>query len=1047
MKPTLGVHIALVMFFTVFLLQAQTKIVSGTVFNEDGFPLPGVHIQLTNSEKGTQTNFEGKYTISGENNFSLHFTYLGFKGVTISVRDSVVIDVVMESASQFLDEVVVTALGIEKEMQTIGYAMQTITGHDIVSSNESNFINALSGRISGVQITNSSGALGASSRIILRGPASITGNNEPLFIVDDIPIDNSSQGDASASGGIDLPNGAAAINPSDIESISLLKGSNAAAIYGLRAASGVVVITTKKGAKNTGLGIEVFSSVTFENPLTLPGFQNSYGQGNTPDFFEWIDGSNGSGGIDESWGPPLDVGLSFVQWNSYTANGAPLPWISKPNNVKNFYKTGISLQNGFSLNGGSSSSTYRLSFSRLDQEGMVPSTNFERNIVSGNFSHDLSSTLSTRLTVRYIKSSSANIVSQGYTANNPTQQINGFSARNIDFSLLKDWKSLPLSPLGTNGEGTPLNWNTFYQNNIYWQLETNTNSFQKNRIIGGANIALDLTKNLSLIGRTGIDYWSSTVHTKRAIGSIDDPQGRFRIDSRNRFEINSEVLLTFEKEFDKKINITLNAGANSLLRTTDRVQVEASQLELPNIYNISNIRSGISPTLSNYTSEQRINSIYAFGQIDYKNIAFLDISARNDWASILPTNNNSFFYPSINASFILNNIFNISRKTISLLKLRGGFSEVGSVGDLAPYELQPVYRFNDTPFGTTSLALFPSTLNNPLIQPETTISNEIGMDLKLWNDRVYFNATYYNTTSKNLIVNGQVSSASGIRSTIQNIGKMKNNGIELQLGGILTRTKNFSADLNFNFSKNSNEVISLGDNQETLVLGGQWGLTTEAKVGLPYGAIVGSAFDRSPSGKIIYENGLPTIATQNKILGNVQPDWLGGAVLGLHYKNFHFEGLVDAKIGGEIYSITNTWGRFGGILYETLEGRETGVVGDGVTLTSDGSYVPNDIVVSAKQFNQTSFSDTVAESSVFDATYVKLRQLSFGFNIPSRILLKTPFKSIEFSVIGRNLTILHKNAPHIDPESAFSNTNANQGLESGQIPSSRSIGFNVNAKF
>ena len=1044
-------HKGLLTLFLALFVQisfAQNKTISGTVSDQDGLPLPGVNIVVQGTTNGTQTDFDGNYSIQAEQGDVLLFTYIGQKEQRQTVGSSNTVNVQMTEDAEALEEVVVTALGIKREEKSVGYAVQNVKGDDIAQARESNLVNALSGKVSGVQITNSSGAAGSSARIVLRGATSITGNNQPLFVVDGIPIDNSNQGNADAFGGIDLPNGAADINPDDIASVSVLKGPNAAALYGLRAANGVIVITTKRGTKNSTLGVSISSSVSFENPLLLPSFQNSYGQGNVSNFFEWVDGTSGNGGVDESWGPPTDVGLEFVQWNSYQVGGRPLPWVSQPDNIKDFYNTGITTNNNVSLSGGGEKSSVRLSFANFDQKGMVPFTGFERYTVSGNADHQFSDFLSAGINARYIKSYSDNVVQQGYTNDNPTQQINGFSGRNVDFQALRDWRNLPLSPAGTAAEGTPLNWNTVYQNNPYWQLETNTNAFNKDRIIGGANITLNLTPELSLTGKTGIDSWSAVTNRRRAKGSNSAPEGSFSLETERRFEINTEALLSYTTSLSEDFDFSLNLGANTLQRTYDRIYQEAEQLELPEVYNISNVKSGTTAIGTNYESEQRINSVFGFGQIAFRNYLFLDFTARNDWASILPVENNSFFYPSATLSAAISDIFSMNRDIVSLFKLRGGWSKVGSTGTLDPYQLQPVYQFSDTPFGSTSLAFFPNLLNNPNIGPETTTGYEFGVDLRLFKNRLRFDATYYDSTSEDLIVQVDVSSASGIGQTLQNIGEMRNKGVEIQLGGTLVRTEDLTVDLDLNFAANENEVVSLGDNLETLRLGGQWNVDTEARVGQPYGVIFGPAFERSPSGEVVYRNGLPQIATDSKILGDIAPDWTGGANLSVSYKNWNFSGLVDAKIGGDIYSITNTWGRYGGILEETLIGRETGVVGDGVkTLDGGETYVPNDIVVPAKQFNQTAFSNAIAESSVFDASYVKLRQLSLGYSIPRDLFKNTPLQSFVISVVGRNLAILHKNAPHIDPESAFSDSNGNQGLESGQIPSARSVGVNINVKF
>jgi len=1047
MRTNLNGILTLLLAFVVHLSFAQDKTISGNVTDQDGLPLPGVNILVDGTTKGTQTDFDGNYSISASQGQVLLFTYIGQKPERAVIGVGTSINVVMQLDAEALEEVVVTALGIKRSEKSIGYAVQDVKGESIAETQEPNLINALNGKVSGAQITNSSGAAGASSRIVLRGASSITGNNEPLFVIDGIPIDNSNQGDADAFGGIDLPNGAADINPNDIASVSVLKGPNAAALYGLRAANGVILITTKQGSKSQAIGITINSTVSFENPLQLPSFQNSYGQGNVSNFFEWVDGTQSNGGVDESWGPPLDVGLSFVQWNSYTVDGAPLPWVSQPDNIKDFYDTGITTQNSISLQGGGENSSFRLSFGGFDQKGMVPFTDFRRHTVGGTFTQDLNDFISAGLNARYIKSGSDNIVNQGYDNSNPTQQINGFSGRNVDFAALRPWRDLPLSPVGTNAEGTPLNWNTVFQNNPFWGLETNTNEFKKDRVIGGANINFKFSDKLSLVARTGIDYWTAVTTLQRAKGTNNFPEGMFTVDNQSRYEINTEAIFTYKTPIGANFDFSINVAGNSLVRNFDQVFMAADQLELPDVYNISNVKSGVTPRISNFRSEQRINSLYGFGQLAYKDYLFLDFTARNDWASILPPDNNSFFYPSATLSAVLSDVLNINKETVSLLKVRGGWSEVGSVGALAPYELQPVFQFSTVPFGSTTRAFFPSALNNPTIGPETTSGWEEGVDARFFGNRLRFDATYYDQTSKDLIVDVQVSSTSGIGSTIQNVGEMRNSGYEIQLGGTIVQTKDWTLGLDFNFGQNTNEVVSLGNNLETLILGNQWGVNTEARVGQPYGILFGPAFERSPDGEIVFSNGLPQLDASNQILGNIQPDWVGGGNLSLRWKDLTFDFLVDAKVGGDIYSITNTWGMYGGILEETLVGRETGIVGQGVKDDGAGNFVPNDVVVPAKTYYQTAFGNQVGESSVFDASYVKLRQMSLSYNIPLDLFRNIPIQSMSFSLIGRNLAILYKNAPHIDPESAFSSSNANQGLESGQIPSARSIAFSINAKF
>jgi TonB-linked SusC/RagA family outer membrane protein len=1024
---------------------AQEKTITGTVVDETNMPLPGATVLIKGTTTGASTDFDGKYSISANTGDVLMFSYVGYADQNITVGVSNKVDVSLE-LDESLDVVVVTAMGIKKSEKAIGYAVTNVKGDDLAQAKESNLVNALAGKAAGVQITSSSGAAGASSRIVLRGATSITGNNQPLFVIDGIPLDNSSSGTSNSGGGYDLPNGAADINPEDIETLTVLKGPNAAALYGLRAANGVIVITTKKGTSSEKLGVTINSSVSFENPLTLPNFQNSYGQGVTKAGFNYIDGAVGDGGVDESWGPALDIGLEFVQWNSF--DGQPKPWVSQPDNVKDFYDTGITLNNNISFTGGSEKATYRMSLGHMDQKGMVPNTDFERFNAGGNFGLNLSDKARVGLNVKYIKSLSDNLVTQGYNGENPVQQMI-WGGRNVDWNALRDYENLPLAGESTPAAGTPANWNTQYQNNPFWVLDNNTNDYNKDRVIGGVNLGIDLYSWLTFNIKTGIDSWNSRQTARKAQGTNADPFGSYSETLRSRFEINSEALLSSSHKLTEKLGLTLNVGANQMRRKTGVTQNIAPQLELPGIYNLGNLKAGVDPTIFSQTAEQRINSVLGFGQLSYDNYAFLDFSARNDWASILPTDNNSFFYPSITASLVVSDALNLNKDYISFLKLRGGWSQVGSTGRLGAYDLENVFQFTTTPWNGTNFAFSPQLLNNPDIKPELTTGTEFGLDGRFFKNRLRIDATYYDQTSEDLIVDVQLSTTSGNGAAFQNIGEMNNKGFEIALGGTLFKNDDWKIDLDLNYTKNTNEVVSLGNELETLVLGGQWGVNVEARVGEAYGSFYGPGYARNDAGDIILTNGLPT-AGDRKILGNVTPDWQGGANLAVSYKNFSFSTLVDAKIGGDIFSMTNTWGRYSGNLEGTLEGRETGIVAAGVMNvgTADNPiWEENNVVVPAKQFNQAAYTSSIAEGSIFDASYVKLRQVSIGYKLTNKVLKNTGLDEISLSIVGRNLAIIHKNVPHIDPESAFSSSNGNQGLEFGQLPSARSIGFNVGVKF
>ncbi|MFK5957936.1 MAG: SusC/RagA family TonB-linked outer membrane protein [Lutibacter sp.] len=1041
MKTKFNGFLTLILAFMVQITFAQEKTVTGNVSDASG-PLPGVTVLIKGANVGTQSDFDGNFSMKANVGDVLQFSFMGMQTVEKTVGTSNSINVVMQEDSQALEEVVVTGFGRKVEKRSATFAVQQVGGDEMTQARETNIVNSLSGKIAGVQITNSSGAVGSSSRVILRGAASITGNNQPLYVVNGVPLESGNIGNSDSSGGADIPNGISDINADDIESISVLKGPAAAALYGVRAANGVIQIKTKTGRKGQGLGISFNSTMSVEDPLLLPDYQNSYGQGGNNTSFEWVDGQTGSGSVDESWGPPLDVGLNFVQWNSYTVGGAPLPWVSRPNNIKDFYETGVTLNNSISFTGGAENIGYRLSVGSMDQTGMVPNTDLRRFSVSGSSTYTMSDKFTTSIDINYTRSKSDNFVTQGYNNENPVQQMI-WSGRNVDFNALRDWRNLPLAAAGTAAAGTPLNWNTVFQNNPYWVLDTNTREYSRDRVVGNIALNYEINDHFNLSGKVGTNFWSTRQNFRQAFGSNNAPNGYYSETNRTYMERNSEVIGSYNTKITEDLAFEMSVGGNSMYRKSELAYTAAPQLQLPGLYNVSNLAAGSSWVVSNSFSEQKINSVFGFGKFSYKNYLFLEFSGRNDWSSLLPKSDNNFFYPSVTASAVVTDMVDFNSDVISFLKIRGGWSEVGGIGALSPYQLQPTFALSTETWGGNSVAYLPGTLNNPNIKSESTVGTEFGLDLRLWNSRVRFNATYYDQTSSDLVVPVQVTAASGYTNAVQNVGEMNNKGIELQLGTTVVETGDFKFDLDLNFAKNTNKVVSLGG-LESLVLGGQWSMTLEAREGLPYGSIVGSYFERN-NGDIVFENGLPKIASGTKVLGNITPDWTGGANFTFSYKNLSFNALVDAKIGGDIYTMTTTWGRYAGVLEETLLGRETGIIGDGVML-ENGVYVPNNVVRSAEDYNKRAYSNSIVESSVFDASYVKLRQIMLTYKLPKKLVAKTLFTNINFSVVGRNLAILYKNIPHIDPESSFSDSNENQGQEFGQLPSARSIGFNIQLK-
>ncbi len=1032
------------MVFLTFTAVFAQKTVTGTVTDDAGEPLIGANVTVKGTDKGTVTEYDGTYSISANEGDVILVTYTGYTDLEETVGASNTLDFTL-SEGVLLEKVVVTALNISRSEKSIGYAVETVDGDDITQARESNLVNALSGKVAGAQITNSSGSVGSSSRIILRGVTSIGGSNQALFVVDGVPISNTSYGNSGSSGGFDIPNGVADINPDDIETITVLKGPNAAALYGAQASSGVIVITTKTGSKRKGVGVTFNSSTSFETPLVLPDFQNSYGQGASSDFFEFIDGHTGSATVDESWGPPLDVGLNFVQWNSYENDGAPLPWVSTPNNVRDFFDTGVTANNNVSFTGGNDMANFRLSLGMSNQKGMIPNTDYTKYTIGGNSKLKLTEKLSAGLSVNYIKAKSDNLPTGGYTGENPMQQFI-WSGRNVDFPALRDYENLPMAAASTPVAGTPLNWNTTYQNNPYWVLDNNLNKLDKNRVIGNVNLAYEIIKGLSIRGKTSVDAFDQFITIQKAKQTNEYPEGYYYESSRKVAILNNELLLSYGRDITEDLDFNINFGGNRRFETTKLVWGEAEQLELPGLYNLNNVKSGVTPGIGNRIFKKKVNSLFGFGQIGFKNAIYLDFTLRNDWFSVLSIDNNSFLYPSVTLSAVISELVDVNSNILSFLKVRGGWSLVGSDSGLAAYRTAQAYNLGT--YGTTIQASYPNTLNSPALKPETTRGIEFGLDARLFNDRVSVDFTYYDQLSKDLLLEVKSSAASGFTDQLINVGKISNKGIELRLGVVPVRTKDFNLGIDFNFAKNKNEVLDLGD-VESITLGGQWSMDLQAVVGQPFGSLYGPGYDRNENGDIIYENGLPKVG-DSKILGNVTPDWTGGVTLSMDYKGLKLSTLFDIKKGGDVYTMTNAWGRYAGVLEETLTGREGGIVGAGVMNTGTAEapvWEPNNIAVSSKIWNQTAYGNDVVEGSVFDASYVKWRQLIVGYSIPKKWLDKTPFMGAEVSFVARNLAILHRNVPHIDPETAFGSSDGEQGQEFGQLPSARSMGFNLKFSF
>jgi len=1018
-------------------LDIKGKVLSGNSV------LPGSSVLVKGSNRGTTTDANGEFALSVPTGATLVVSFIGYKSTEVAVGTKSVFEIsLQEDATQF-NEVVVTALGIAREKKALGYAVQEVNGKVLTQARETNLVNSLSGRLAGVQVTNSNGAPGSSSRMIIRGASSIGSNNQPLFVVDGVPIDNSNYGSGT---GVDYGNAGGSINPDDVESINVLRGPSAAALYGSRGANGVVLITTKSGKGSKGIGVSFNTNTSFDSPFRLPEWQNEYGQG-TGGKFSYVDGKGGGvgDGVDESWGPKLD-GRLIPQFNSpIAADGTrtPTPWIAHSDNVDKFYQTGKTYTNSVAVTGGNDKGDFRLSFTNLDQaSGILPNTNYKRRTVSLNAGWNLTKKLSVRATGNYVKDGSDN-------RNNFGLYFIWFG-RQVDMNSLTTYKK--------PGSIYQNNWNDNYWTNPYYLLNESTKANERDRVYGNLAATYKFTDWLTLTGRSGTDFYTDRRQSKSAarqatIGttSLYDAYNEEEIFVR---ESNSDFLLNATKKFGE-FDITANVGGNHRTYFAQRNYMGATELSIPRVYNLGNSRQR--PVVENSAIEKTVNSLYASANLGFRNYLFLDLTARNDWSSTLPSSNRSYFYPSASVSAVLSDMFDIKSSVLSFAKIRAGVAQVGN--DTDPYMLKSTYKY-ENPWGSTPALSESNALLNAELKPEITASYEVGADVRLWQNRVGVDLTYYNKVSSDQILNVNVSNATGYLSKLLNAGKIKNSGLELQLTATPVKAGNFQWDIAVNWAKNKNKVISLSEGLTTYQLNTSYnaltqatttsafrGLTVEARVGQPYGTFFGKGFLRAPDGQIVYDaQGYPMIDPVSRVLGSFTPDWIGGISNTFRYKNFTLSTLIDIKHGGDIFSQTINVGRYTGVLKETTLGRETGVVGEGVvnTGTADNPvYTPNTKNISSEEYHHKYYLLTNNENTIFDASYVKLREVKFTYMITGKVMKKLPFRDIAVSVVGRNLALLHSNLPHIDPETSYYNDGNLQGIENGQIPTTRSIGFNI----
>lgn len=1059
---------------------AQVTTVRGIVTTEeDGEPVIGASVIVKGTSLGTVTDVNGRFELNGlpPSATRLLISYISLMAKEVAIAPQV--SVTLKSDTHLLDEVVVTALGISREKKALGYTAQEVKQNALVQGKDNNLLNSLSGKIAGVRITNTQGDVG-SSRIVIRGETSIAGENQPLFIVDGIPVDNSQLN--ARSSGRDFKNAIADLNPEDIKTLTVLKGPNAAALYGARAAHGAIVITTKGGDKRQkGIGITLHSSTQVSFVATLPEFQNLFGQG-AGGRFSYVDGK-GAGvndGVDESWGPRLDIGLLIPQFDSpldADGNRVATPWVSHPNNVRDYFRMGISTNSGISVARGDDKYQFRVGYNYEKQVSIVPDAGTNKTNISLNTDYHLAKWIVVGATANYIVYTapslpgSATPSGSNVRSNSPMLQFLWFG-RQVDTNSLKaDYTR---------------NWNSSYYDNPFWSASYNTQSQERHRLIGDLHAEFRLTDGLNVRFRTSTDWYNDRRKSKVKWGSAGagSPYGSYAEDAYTVKENNTEVLATYIKQLNKNWGIDALLGFNVRNKQYENNYQAAPRLAVADLYTLTNSRDPLISSNDFYRLRQY--GLYGSIQLDYRRWAFLNITGRNDWSSTLPVDNNSYFYPSVTASVLLSEAFGWRSKAVNYLKIRGGWSQVGA--DANPYQLATVFT-SETAFNGNPLQSSSTIGMNPNLKPEKTSSIEAGFEAAFWDNRLYLDFTYYKTDSRNQILKLATTAASGYTSQVRNAGHIRNRGYEIQLGAVPIQTsKGFRWNLDLNYGANSSKVVKLDD--EGLITSYQLyssGIQILASVGEAYGTLFGTSYVRDANGNVVVDaNGLPKISTTNKTLGKFTPDWTGGISNTFSYRSLSLSFLIDASVGGSIFSNTNKTGKYTGVLANTLSGRDaehgglwyyTDAMGNNVRLSespsysvsSDGLYYAqvngqstrvyqdgimvegvtesgskNEEVVSAEKYYHRIYS--IAEANVYDVSYVKLREVALSYRLPRLWTQKLHLQEASVTLTGRNLWTIYKSVPNIDPESALTTGNA-QGVEAYSLPTTRSFGVNLSVKF
>lgn len=1055
------------------VVTAQTRLISGKVTDPTGAPVPGATV-TTKSGVAVAADEKGNFQINAQSGEVLTITSIDHATTTTKVGESSSLAVTMAAAENKLSEVVVTALGIRRNKNTLPYAAQQVGGEEVSRVRTGNAMSALSGKVAGLQIIQGNG-IGGSTNVVIRGNKSLTSNNQALFVVDGVPVDNANtnangvnRGDpllnqTTGRGGYDYGNAAADINPDDIESYNVLKGAAATALYGSRAANGVIMITTKKGKRGLGITVNTGFTVGKIDKSTMPDYQKEYGVGYSSSYqkdgFLFFD-VNGDGtndyvvptGEDASYGTRFDPNLMVYQWDAFDATSPyykkPKPWVAAANNPTTFYETAVSNNNSIFLDGASDKGTFKLGYTRNDERGTLPNSQVVKNIVNFGSSYKLTNNLEASASVNYSQIDGKNRYGTGYDGGNVNQNFRQWYQVSTD---IQDQKA---AYFRTN-QNITWNWSDpsvpeglvpKYTDNYYWTRYANGEKDKRNRVFGNVTMNYKATNWLSFLGRVSVDNYAEIQEEHIAVTSAD--VAKYSRYNRTFSEINYDLIANFDKNLTEDINLKALVGTNIRKNTINSAfSTTTGGLVVPGLYSLSNSLGAIKAPFEQYQPKE-VDGYFGGLTLGYRNFLTLDATFRRDISSTLPEDNNAYNYYAVSGSWVFSHHLNAS--WLSSGKLRANYA---TVGNDAPWgSLQDVYTYI-APFGSTLLYSLPSTRNNAELKPENTVSREIGLEMAFLQNRLGFDVTVYNTNTRDQIFPVAVSTATGSSFKYVNSGDVQNKGVELSLFATPVRTTGFTWNVNVNWSRNRSKVLALYEDSKNLTLGSfNAGVSLNATLGEPYGVLKGRSVQTLNGQKLVGDNGYyAQSATTTEVIGDINPDWYGGVYNSFKYKNFTLGFLVDMRQGGSLFSLDMYYAQYTGILKESAGLNDLGkprrnalADGGGIIfsgVTADGKPNTQRVIVDAN-------SPTIPASEyIYDASYVKLREATLAYELPQSFVkgLKA-FKGIEVSMIGRNLWIIHKNLPYSDPEENLSSGNI-QGFQSGAYPTTRYLGLNLKLKF